>query len=111
MDTFGWGRVLELCLRCWRVERIKEDKGYSSETAPRGDHELSSAAAMTSCFAEVWINSHGYVNKTVLKEQAILGKWTVMGILPYPIASTWGAYKIVCKWPHLPYFLRTRLPF
>ena len=35
------------------MERIKEDKGYSSETAPRGDHELSSAAAMTSCFAEV----------------------------------------------------------
>ena len=35
------------------MERKKEDRGYSSETSPRGDHELSSAAAMTSCFAEV----------------------------------------------------------
>ena len=77
MDTFGWERVLELCLMCWRVERKKEDRGYSSETSPRGDHELSSAGAVTSCFAEVWINSHGCVNETVLKEQVILGKWTV----------------------------------
>ena len=34
------------------MKRIKEDKGYSSEIPPRGDHELSSAAAMTFCFAE-----------------------------------------------------------